>query len=166
MELYLLRHGDAVDRLTGGYARDEDRPLTDQGKREARAAALALRALDARIAQVISSPLVRAVQTARIVAEIIEPTRGHTIEHTLAPGGAPEAIAASLDTNGADDALLLVGHMPDLGELAGWLAWNEPLATLPFRTGGLCRITATRPIAPGGDLRWFMPPKILRSING
>ena len=166
MELYLLRHGDAVDRLTGGYEHDEERPLTDRGRREARAAALALRALDAGIAQVISSQLVRAVQTARIVAEIIEPERGHSIERALAPGGAPGAVAASLDAYGEADSILLVGHMPDLGELAGWLAWGDPLATLPFRTGGLCRITARRPSGPGGDLRWFMPPKVLRKLEG
>lgn len=165
MELYLLRHGDAVDRLTGGYARDEERALTEQGQQEARAAALALRELGAGIDHVISSPLVRAEQTAQIVADIIEPARGHTIERALAPGGLPETIAAALADTAEKSAILLVGHMPDLGGLAGWLLWGDPLATLPFRTGGLCRITVAAPPQPGGDLRWFMPPKLLRKLG-
>jgi hypothetical protein len=56
--------------------------------------------------------------------------------------------------------------MPDLGELAGWLIWSDPLVALPFRTGGLCRITASNPPLPGqGELRWFAPPKLLRRLG-
>ena len=165
MELYLLRHGDAADRLTGGYARDEERPLTERGREEARAAALALRELRARPDQVITSPLVRARQTAQIVAEITGPPHGLRIADALAPGGRPEVVAMLLAEMPADSAVVLVGQMPDLGELAGWLLWNDPLATLPFRTGGLCRITAPTPPGPGGDLRWFLPPKLLRKLS-
>jgi phosphohistidine phosphatase len=165
MELYLLRHGDAVDRFTGGYARDEERPLTERGREEARAAALALRELRARPDQVVTSPLVRAQQTAQIVAEVTDPVHGLRTVETLAPGGGLEAIAALLAETPTDSALVLVGHMPDLGEIAGWLLWNDPLATLPFRTGGLCRITVPTPPGPGGDLRWFLPPKLLRKLG-
>ncbi len=165
IDFFLLRHGDAVDRATGGYARDEDRPLTERGEQEARAAAAALRALGAEIDQVISSPLTRAEQTARIVAEIIRPARGRMIERALAPGGSPEAVVAALADTADEGAVLLVGHMPDLGELAGWLLWGDPLAALSFRTGGLCRITVSAPPQPGGDLRWFLPPKVLRKLG-
>lgn len=165
LDLYLLRHGDAADRVTGGYARDEERPLTERGREEARAAGLALRELQTRLIQIITSPLVRAQQTAQIVAEIARPAQGLTIAQALAPGGEPETIAALLAESPADSAILLVGHMPDLGELAGWFLWHDPLATLPFRTGGLCRITVPTPPGPGGDLRWFLPPKLLRKLG-
>ena len=166
MNIYLLRHGDAVDRLTGGYARDEERPLTEKGQQEARIAAESLRALGVTIAEIFASPLIRATQTASVATEILRPTRGLTRCEALAPGGTPEGIVAALAGIGADEAALLVGHMPDLGELAGWLIWGDPLVAVPFRTGGLCRITVSTPPMPGqGDFRWFAPPKLLRKLG-
>ncbi len=166
MNIYLLRHGDAVDRLTGGYARDEERPLTEKGQQEARIAAASLRGLGVTIAQIFASPLVRATQTASVAAETLRSARGLTRCDALAPGGTPEAIIAALTGVGTDEAVLLVGHMPDLGELAGWLIWGDPLVALPFRTGGLCRITVPTPPIPGqGDFRWFAPPKLLRKLG-
>ena len=73
MEIYLLRHGDAVDRLTGGYARDEDRPLTEAGREEAQVAGEALAGLGETIDLVLTSPLVRAEQTAGIAAKVVRP---------------------------------------------------------------------------------------------
>lgn len=166
MEIYLLRHGAAVDRLTGGYARDEERPLTEKGQQEARIAAESLRELGVTIAEIFAGPLVRATQTASTATKILRPARGLTRCNPLAPGGTPEAIIATLAGVGTDDAVLLVGHMPDLGELAGWLIWGDPLVALPFRTGGLCRITVPTPPRPGqGDFRWFAPPKLLRKLG-
>lgn len=166
MELYILRHGDAVDRLTGGYARDEERPLTEAGREEARAAGEALVGLGAAIDVVLTSPLVRAEQTAGIVAALVRPAQGPLPCRALAPGGDPVAICAALAATGASRGALLVGHMPDLGELAGWLVWDQPEATLALRTGGLCRVTTpARPTAGSGDLRWLLPPKLLRRLG-
>lgn len=166
MEIYLLRHGDAVDRLTGGYARDEDRPLTEAGRGEARDAGQALVRLAAVPDLILTSPLVRAVQTATIAAEALRAGREPAICAPLAPGGRREAIVAALLAAGSPASVLLVGHMPDLGELAGWLVWGQPEATLAFRTGGLCRITTPDPPAAGtGDLRWLLPPKLLRRLD-
>lgn len=165
MEIYLLRHGDAADRVTGGYARDEERPLTEAGREEASVAAEALVGLGAAIDLVLCSPLVRAEQTAGIVAKIVRPARG--LEHcvALAPGGDPEEIVAAI-VGGTSRSALLVGHMPDLGELAGWLVWGQPEAALALRTGGLCRITTpARPTPGSGDLRWLLPPKLLRRLG-
>jgi phosphohistidine phosphatase len=166
MDLYLLRHGDAADRLTGGYARDEDRPLTAAGRAEARDAARALAQLGELPGLVLTSPLVRAVQTATIAAEALRPAQDPAICAALAPGGSREAVVAALLASGPPASALLVGHMPDLGELAGWLVWGQPDTPLAFRTGGLCRITVPDPPAPGtGDLRWLLPPKLLRRLG-
>lgn len=166
MDIYLLRHGDAVDRLTGGYAHDEDRPLTEKGQQEARIAAESLRGLGVTIAQIFASPLVRATQTARIADEILRPARGLIRCDALAPGGTLGESIAALAGVGTNDAVLLVGHMPVLGELAGWLIWGDPLMTLPFRTGGLCGLTIPTPSQPGqGDFLWFAPPKLLRRLG-
>lgn len=166
MEIYLLRHGDAVDRLTGGYARDDDRPLTAAGRAEARDAARALARLGEAPALVLTSSLVRAVQTATLAAEELRSARDPEICDALAPGGSPQAIVEALIALGSPASALLVGHMPDLGELAGWLVWGQFDTALAFRTGGLCRITAPDPPAPGtGDLRWFLPPRLLRRLG-
>src|SRR4051794_25504962 len=113
MEIYLLRHGDAVDRLTGGYARDEERPLTEAGREEAQVAGEALAGLGETIDLVLTSPLVRAEQTAGIAAKVVRPARGPEHCAALAPGGDPEEIVAALVADGTRSALL-VGHMPDL----------------------------------------------------
>ena len=166
MEIYLLRHGDAVDRLTGGYSRDEDRPLTAAGRAEARDAARALARLGEVPALVLMSPLVRAVQTATLAAEELRSARDPVVCDALAPGGDPQAIVEALLALGSPASALLVGHMPDLGELAGWLVWGQLDTALAFRTGGLCRITTPDPPAPGtGDLRWFLPPRLLRRLG-
>ena len=166
MELLLLRHGDAADRLTGGYARDEDRPLTDDGRNEAHFAALALARLGAVPDLVLTSPLVRAAQTATGVAETLDLRRSPETCAALAPGGQREALIATLRSADSAASVLLVGHMPDLGELSGWLCWGNPAAALPFRTGGLCRITMPPSLIPGtGDLRWFLPPKAQRRLR-
>jgi phosphohistidine phosphatase len=166
VDIYLLRHGDAVDRLTGGYARDEERPLTDAGRAEARAAVGALRALGETPDLILTSPLVRAEATARIAADLLRPARGLARCDALAPGGEPDAIVRAIVAEGLPTRTLLVGHMPDLGELAGWLVWGDPGAALALRTGGLCRITTPdHPVAGSGDLRWLLTPKLLRKLG-
>ena len=166
MELYILRHGDAVDRVTGGYARDEERPLTEQGREEASLAGRALSALGARPDLLLTSPLVRARQTAELAAEALRPRRGPLESAALAPGGSSEAVLAALRETGGARAALLVGHMPDLGELVGWLVWGQPDLAVPLRTGGVCRVDLPDQPAPGtGDLRWLLPPRLLRRLS-
>lgn len=187
MDLYLLRHGDAADRETGGYARDEDRPLTDTGQTETRRAAEALVALGVEIDLLLTSPLVRAEQTAAIAAGVLKPRRDPERCAALAPGGTvdgplwpydpgdpvtpseegpgrrQEAVLAAI--GGGARRVLLVGHMPDLGELAGWLVWGRADTPIWLRTAGLCRITTPDPLAAAtGDLRWLLPPRLLRRL--
>jgi len=165
MELYLLRHGDAVDRATGGYKRDEDRPLTGEGEDEVRQAAGALLKLGVALDLVLTSPLVRARQTADLVADALAPKRGVEVSQALAPGGRPEAILRAVVGVGPVERVLLTGHMPDLGALAGWLAWGQDAPTIPLRTAGLCRVDLPDHPTPGsGDLRWLLPPRLLRRL--
>lgn len=166
MELLLLRHGDAVDRAAWGDRRDEDRPLTDAGRAEARAAARALPALGAVPALILASPLLRAAQTAAVVAEVLALRDEVRRCPPLAPGGSPEAVLAALAAAGPPPSALLVGHTPDLGELAAWLVWGRAERPLPLRTGGLLRLTLPDPPAPAtADLRWLLPPRVLRAIG-
>lgn len=172
MDLYLMRHGDAVDRVTGGYELDEERPLTGAGRSEIRHAARALAKLggERQLDLVVTSPLVRARQTAAIVAEALEPRRGPGVSDALAPGGRPaavlDAILAYRDGAGTPRRVIAVGHMPGLGQLAGWLVWGDERLAVPLRTAGICRITLPEPPTAGdGDLRWLLTPRLLRRLS-
>ncbi|CAA9556180.1 MAG: hypothetical protein AVDCRST_MAG88-1127 [uncultured Thermomicrobiales bacterium] len=172
MQLYLLRHGDAADRVTGGYERDEDRPLTEKGREEARRAAAALANLGVAVDLLLTSPLLRASQTATLAAERLRPRRGPERSAAFAPGRRPEETLDALRSYEGEDTepdaprrVVLVGHMPDLGNLAGWLVWGRGDLTVTLRTGGLCRIDLPgRPGAARGELRWLLPPALLRRL--
>jgi phosphohistidine phosphatase len=162
MELYILRHGDAVDRVTGGYARDEDRPLTDEGRAEALGVAGGLSRLGVSLDLLLTSPLVRAAQTAEVIASVVTVASGPTICQALASGELSEILAAAR----AGRRTMVVGHMPSLGELATWLAWGDPSLTLPLRTAGLCRVDLADGDEPGqGDLRWLLPPRLAARLG-
>lgn len=159
MEVYILRHGDAVDRVTGGYAHDADRPLTEAGRAEVLAVASGLRRLGLTLDLLLTSPLVRAVQTAEIIAETLTVARGPVVTPALAPGGDLAAVLAAARPGG--QRVMVVGHMPSLGELASWLTWGDPALVVPLRTAGLCRVDLGPHDQPGaGDLRWLLPPRL------
>jgi phosphohistidine phosphatase len=158
MEIYILRHGDAVDRVTGGFARDADRPLTEAGRAEVLGVAGGLARVGLALDLLLTSPLVRAMQTAEIMASVLAVARGPVACADLAPGGSLDEV---LSKARAGRRVMVVGHMPSLGELAGWLAWGDPALVLPLRTAGLCRIDLGTDERPGaGDLRWLLPPKL------
>jgi phosphohistidine phosphatase len=149
--MVLLRHGTAVDRGVGGLD-DAERPLVPKGEREARNAGRALRALKFRADAVITSPLVRARQTAQIAAaELGVPS---TEDDALAPGFDRKALEL-LVTRHAGERLVLVGHDPDLSGLIRDLAG----AHVALAKGGAARIDL-----PGGELRWLLRPRALRVI--
>ena len=158
MHLYLLRHGDAVDLVTGGYARDADRRLSEAGQAEVRAVTAGLERLGLKLDLLLSSPLTRAWQTAEIVAESLPLARGPVACPALVPDGdLADALAA---TRGAG-RVMLVGHLPLLGEMIGWLLWGDPSLGIAPRTAGLCRIDLDDRARPGeGELRWFLPPRL------
>jgi phosphohistidine phosphatase len=82
----------------------------------------------------------------------------------LAPGGPPPKVAEAIAGHRAPAGVALVGHEPDLGELAAWLIGAK--APLPFKKGGICRIDLAGPVAArAGQLVWFATPKMLRALK-
>lgn len=156
-----MRHGNA-SWPGGTYANDDARPLTDLGKQEVGLMARVLEKLGANPDLILSSPLVRARETAQIVSEHFESRVAVTNAVDVAPGGSLAGVLAQILRAGRPDETLICGHMPDVGMLAGFLAWNQREAGINFRTAGICRIDLPddNP-APGyGDLRWLIPPRI------
>ncbi|HEY9713931.1 MAG TPA: histidine phosphatase family protein, partial [Chroococcales cyanobacterium] len=109
MKVYLVRHGIAQDRLGGAVLNDSQRPLTDEGKDETKAVAQGLRRLNVRPDLCISSPLIRAKQTAEIMADVLGTAEPLKILDSLCPGGAPPEIFKQLKTISRVNEVLIVG---------------------------------------------------------
>ena len=113
---------------------------------------------------VLTSPLVRARQTADVVAGAFDPRPPIVTVESLAPGGTYQAVLTDLEKQSRRSRIALVGHEPGIGELAARLIGSRH--PIEFKKGAVCRIDVdTMPPAGPGALRWFVTPKILRSLQ-
>jgi len=160
--IYLIRHAIAAERGPK-WPDDSVRPLTHDGEARMRQVVRGLRKLDTKIALVMTSPFVRAVDTAKIVVDGLSPQPDLITLPALAPGAPPSRVIAAIVPHGRRDAIALVGHEPDLGELAAWLLGAR--TPVQFKKGGVCRIDLTEwPPNQGGQLVWLATPKMLRAL--
>ncbi len=162
--LYVVRHGIAAD--AGAGVSDADRALTPEGARRMTRAALGLRRLAVRPDAILASPLRRAEQTAERLRSVLCPESAVEILAALAPGHEPLAILTELAIHRGARQIILVGHQPDMGELASYLlTGSATLAPFDFKKGAVAAIeVATLPPRSTGLLRWFMPPRHLRLL--
>lgn len=163
IQLYLIRHGVAEERGEA-WPDDTKRPLTNEGTAKLRRAARGLDRLGVVFDIVLASPLVRARQTAEVIAGELDPRANVVIAEALAPGGTFQALMADLEKHNRRARIALVGHEPGLGELAARLVGTRH--SIEFKKGAVCRIDVDQlpPSAPG-DLRWLLTPKILRHLK-
>jgi len=163
--IYLLRHGIAGPPPPG--MGDGDRRLTPDGERKMHRIAIGLKRLGIAPDAVLSSPLRRAEETAALVAAILVPDVPVEIYPCLAPGHAAGDVLSGLHRYRGAQHLLLVGHQPDLGELASHLlTGSSGVVALDFKKGGAAAIAvASLPPRAAGVLLWFMAPKQLRAIG-
>ncbi|MBI3265047.1 MAG: phosphohistidine phosphatase SixA [Acidobacteria bacterium] len=160
--MYLVRHAIAAEPGPE-YPDDADRPLTHQGEARFRKEVRALAALDIKIACVLTSPLIRARQTAELLREQYHDASLVETE-ALAPGGSYRAVLAALSALGDCSSAALVGHAPDIGELAARLLGAR--GAIEFKKGAICCIElSSLPPAGPGTLRWFVQPRMLRAIE-
>jgi phosphohistidine phosphatase len=161
--LYLIRHGVAAER-GDEYPDDSKRPLTAQGIARLRKEAHALDELGVTIEQIITSPLLRTRQTADVIAESLKGKPAVVTSDALAPAGTPGAVMQDLAKHAKKGSVALVGHEPNLGELAARLIGAR--VALEFKKGGICRIDfETLPPKANGRLRWFVTPRMLRKLG-
>jgi phosphohistidine phosphatase len=143
MNLYLLRHGIAVEPGTAGYESDSARPLTAKGKDRLRAAARAMKQLDLSFDRILSSPYLRAKQTAGIIAKDLKQRKKLAFSDDLAPGGNPQLLIKELNQLRPEpESVLLVGHEPYLGKLIALLAAGNTSLEIDFKKGGVCKLEA------------------------
>jgi len=165
MELLIVRHAIACERDPKRWPEDGARPLSARGVTRARRTAAGLRKLALRPVRVLASPLERTRQTAAILTQYAAWPRA-TPSLQLLPGAAPEELLALLArTRG--QRLAVIGHQPDLGRLiAACLPGGSSSAAFELRKMAVALIAFQgAPRAGRGELRWLVPPKLLRAIR-
>ena len=167
MKLLLVRHGIAEEAetfITGGGC-DGQRPLTEIGRKKMRKGANRLRSQIRQIDLLACSPLLRARETAEIIAQVFG--NAPIIERPeLDFGYPPEAVAAWLAQCQIKGLVTVVGHEPQLSLLTGLLLADVAQPLLIFRKGGMALIEFSGPVEAGaGTLAWALTPGQLRSLK-
>jgi len=155
VRVHLLRHAHAGDAFE--WIGDDDlRPLTDKGRKQSQRLGVFLETHGVRPDVIVASPLVRAQQTAEIVAGVL----GMTVktDRRLGAGFGKRELWALLDETGARE-VMFVGHDPDFSSL---LAYLIDAAGISMKKGSLATVDLHTKLGDGeGDLRWLVPPDLL-----
>ena len=158
MEIYVFRHGIADDAQPG--LPDSSRELTEEGRKKTAEVVKLARKSGVRPTLILTSPYVRARQTARIAAEQLEYDGQVLAVESLVPHGSPEGVWQDLRDHGDETAVLLAGHEPLLSRLVAYLL-NAPALRVEMKKAGLVRIDIeTMRAHPHGILRWMIVPKL------
>jgi len=166
MNLFILRHGIASDPGEDGLPKDlpdAERPLSNKGKQRMWRITEAMRTMDLEFGAVVSSPLLRARQTAQIVTEALELRRKLILTDNLAPEGSPKTLIEQLNGLGSHPKnILLVGHEPYLGKLIALLLAGSTTAMIDLRKGGLAKLEIEKlRYTRCATLAWLLTPRQL-----
>ena len=160
LSLYLVRHAEAAERDAERWPDDNERPLTKVGVRSFKKVAAGLALTTSVPETALSSPSLRAWQTAELLAKIGWPSP-EALAHLL-PGGDPQGVVAALPEDGR---VALVGHAPDLGRIASLLLTGDPdRLTVEMRKGSVLTLDVDRSTATA-SLKWLAQPSMLRRID-
>ncbi len=170
MELILIRHGQAGDAeawFAASGRSDDERPLTEEGRKRMGRALRGLRRILETPDHVFVSPLTRAQQTAELMREAYLDLPLQTIP-TLRPDDAPEStltwLAANLPKKG--QRIALVGHEPHLSGLLALLTLGDTgCGSLPLKKGGVAIVEIGELRAGAGELQALLPPRVLRALG-
>lgn len=167
MQLLIIRHAIAEERED--FAKkgegDDDRPLTAFGKRRMQRNAQGLRRIASHIEVLAASPLVRAQQTARIVAEEYRIRDIQTVD-ALRPDRRSRELITWLSKQDADATIAVVGHEPHLGTLITWCVSGVERPGLTLKKGGVALVEFEGKPGPGkGALGWLLTPAQLRALG-
>jgi phosphohistidine phosphatase len=164
MRLILFRHGPAEERDPARWPDDALRPLTERGIRRTRRASRGLARLEPGIACIFSSPAARASATARLLADEQPEAGDPVLLEALGPEAPWRATVSLVHSEPPHRTIVIVGHEPALGMLAGALLCGEPRA-LALKKAGACAIEWTAPTLGGGRLLWWLGPKPLADLR-
>lgn len=156
IDLYLIRHG--IAEAVGEDLADEKRVLSAEGRQKTKLVARRLFALDVRFDTLLTSPLVRACQTAEILVQEQLAAKCEVFA-PLAPSGTLSDLRNWLATQ-KSRSIGLVGHQPGLGLWAEALIWGSAQRGFEIKKAGVVRLALETPQSLA-ELVWFLPPKVL-----
>ena len=162
MKLYILRHGDAVESSDPKF-KDVERPLTTKGIQRTKQLAEALEQMQVSFDAILSSPLVRARETAEIIARELKFTGKVDVTEYLTPFGSMENLVRQLTMlRPTPRNVLLAGHEPYLSGFISLLCIGGPGMGLEMKKGALCRLDVPAPsCGKCATLEWLLPPRVV-----
>ena len=165
MRLWIVRHGIAIDREDPKCPSDPERFLTPEGLKKTREVAKGFRRLEDVPRLFLSSPYVRALQTAELFADACKVAKSK-IEKTdhLLPGAEPAALFRELAHRRGAESVIVFGHAPNLDELIAYALGSKKDLTELKKAGSAC-IELTRFHPPAASLVWLLTPKLLRALG-
>jgi phosphohistidine phosphatase len=158
MEIYIVRPAIAEEVSRRGG--DAERELTTEGRQKMKQAAQGFAALERKIDRIFSSPLVRARQTAEILANALKLEVEEMNE--LSPAHTPKDVCTRLSSVAKGKSVMLVGHEPNCSEVASYLLVGPSELEIVFKKGAICLIEADQPTAGSGSLTFHLSPQALR----
>jgi phosphohistidine phosphatase len=163
MNIYLIRHAIAEEEAP--EKEDSQRELTEKGAKKMRQIAKGLRKLGVELDVVLTSPYLRAKQTADILNDVFKIKQEVAVTDQLAPMGDPDLLIAEINEKYSVDSIALVGHEPYLSALVSLLAAQAAPVEMTFKKGGVCRLAAddlhhTR----RATIEWLLTPGVLVEI--
>jgi len=160
MKLYFLRHADAAKRDPEEYPDDSQRPLTRSGHKRMVKTARILSKLELHIDLILSSPYLRARETAEIVRKNLRLGKDQLVlNDQLAPLGDASQLILNIRSDYPVNNLLMVGHEPELSKLISLLRSGETSLAIELKKGGICCLSVDE-LAEGkcAALEWLLSP--------
>jgi phosphohistidine phosphatase len=166
MEAIIVRHADAGEADSRKYPDDALRPLSPEGEKEMGRIARGMRKIDIEIEHVFDSGYARARQTALCICKAyeIDPASIRVLK-SLVPDAEPAKTASELRTLRELSHVALVGHMPQLGRLVGYLVAGNTELALELKKGAVCLLEVDRWSPGGAAISALLPPKALRKLG-
>ncbi len=163
MKIYLLRHGIATEREDP--SKDSERPLTDKGRDHMEKIAAALKQLKLKPDLILSSPYVRADQTAKIFAKEFKMKKELKYTDLLTPEAQPGALIEAIPQDYQVDELVLVGHYPNIGLLLEAFLGLDVGETIVLKKGGMACLSVNDFSAkPPATLEWLLTPELMMKV--
>jgi phosphohistidine phosphatase len=164
-DLYIVRHGIAVEPGTPGIP-DDERPLTAKGEKRMRQIARGLRKLELKLDRIVTSPLPRARTTAEIIADILHIKDRLETSNVLQAGASAATIHRWLRDR-SEERLMIVGHNPTLSDLVSLLVLGSMQPQIcDLKKGGVASLSRTVPAKDLYDLNWLATPRFFRALTG
>lgn len=166
MELYVLRHAIALSATEAGVSQDAERPLSEEGVDKMKTIAAGMKKIGVEVELVLSSPYVRAKETAIIAHDRLGKDVSLEFTTALASGQDAKFVLAELKQRfQKSKRIMIVGHEPDLSNLIGRITSLGRLR-VEMKKGGLAKIEITE-LSPElkGTLEWLLTPKVMLQIG-